>query len=105
MKVFCVFSLEFPHRGDSNEYTQYTIFNTKRKSNLNYLKSAAMGFFPRNSTRVRNSRGKRGISIQAAEVLLYVVLAEDESELVRFIATVYIKYFVIFILSYIFKPL
>ena len=27
MKVYCVFSLESPHRGDSNEYTQYTIFN------------------------------------------------------------------------------
>ena len=26
MKVYCVFSLESPHRGDSNEYTQYTIF-------------------------------------------------------------------------------
>ena len=26
MKVCCVFSLESPHRGDSNEYTQYTIF-------------------------------------------------------------------------------
>ena len=25
MKVNCVFSLELPHRGDSNEYTQYTI--------------------------------------------------------------------------------
>ena len=23
--VFCVYSLESPHRGDSNEYTQYTI--------------------------------------------------------------------------------
>ena len=43
MKVFCVFSLESPHRGDSNEYTQYTIFNIKRKIDLNYLKSAAMG--------------------------------------------------------------
>ena len=30
MKVFCVFSLELPHRGDSNEDTQYTIFNIKR---------------------------------------------------------------------------
>ena len=28
MKVCCVFSLESPHRGDSNEYTQYTIFDT-----------------------------------------------------------------------------
>ena len=27
MKVCCVFSSESPHRGDSNEYTQYTIFN------------------------------------------------------------------------------
>ena len=27
MKVCCVFSLESPHRGDSNEYTQYNIFN------------------------------------------------------------------------------
>ena len=32
MRVCCVFSLESPHRGDSNEYTQYTIFNIKQKS-------------------------------------------------------------------------
>ena len=33
MKLCCVFSLESPHRSDSNEYTQYTIFNIyKRKS-------------------------------------------------------------------------
>ena len=32
MKVCCVFSLESPHRGDSSEYTQYTIINIKRKS-------------------------------------------------------------------------
>ena len=32
MKVYCVFSLESPHRGDSNEYIQYTIFNIKRIS-------------------------------------------------------------------------
>ena len=37
-----MFSLESPHRGDSNEYIQYTIFNIKKK--LNYLKSAAKGF-------------------------------------------------------------
>ena len=36
-----MFSLESPHRGDSNEYTQYTIFNIKRKATLNYPKSAA----------------------------------------------------------------
>ena len=50
LKVCCVFSLESPHRGDSNEYTQYTIFNIKMKIILNYPKSAAMGFFfPRDS--------------------------------------------------------
>ena len=42
-----MFSLESPHRGDSNEYTQYTIFNIQKKIILNYPKSAAMGFFSR----------------------------------------------------------
>ena len=32
MKVRCGFSLESPHRGDSNDYTQHTIINMKRKS-------------------------------------------------------------------------
>ena len=49
MKVCCVFSLESPHRGDSNQYTQYTIFNMNKKNTLNYPKSASMGFFPRDS--------------------------------------------------------
>ena len=44
MKVCCVFLLESPHRGDSNEYTQYTVFNVKKKITQNYPKSAAMGF-------------------------------------------------------------
>ena len=42
MKVYCVFSLELPQQGDSNEYTQYTIFNIKRKITLNYRKSVAI---------------------------------------------------------------
>ena len=29
MKVCCVFSLESPHQGDCNEYTQHTIINIK----------------------------------------------------------------------------
>ena len=49
MKVYCMFSLESPHRGDSNEYTQYTIFNMKKKNTLNYPKSAAVEFLPRDS--------------------------------------------------------
>ena len=44
MKVCCVFSLELPHRGDSNEFTQYTIFNVTKKITLNFPKSAALGF-------------------------------------------------------------
>ena len=45
VKVCCVFSLESPHQGDSNENTQYTIFNINKKITLNYPKSGAMGFF------------------------------------------------------------
>ena len=49
MKVCCVFSLESPHRDDSNEYTGYTVFNIKKTITLNYPESAAKGFFPRDS--------------------------------------------------------
>ena len=49
MKLCCVLSLESPHRGDSNECTQYTIFNMNKKNTLNYPKTAAMDFFPRDS--------------------------------------------------------
>ena len=43
MKVYCVFSLESPRRGDSNKYTIYH-FNIKKKIILNYPKYAAMVF-------------------------------------------------------------
>ena len=39
-----MFSLKSPHRGDSNEYTQYTIFSIREKNTLNYPKSAAYRF-------------------------------------------------------------
>ena len=45
MKVYCVFSLESPHLGNSYEFTKHTIINIKKKITLNYSKSAAMGFF------------------------------------------------------------
>ena len=45
MKVYCVFSLESPQRGDSNVNIKYTIFNIKMNITLNYHpKSATMGF-------------------------------------------------------------
>ena len=64
-----MFSLESPHRGDSNEYIQNTIFNTRKKITINCLKS--VGFFKGTRERVRNSRSKRAISVRGAEVLLY----------------------------------
>ena len=32
MKVYCVFSLESPHRGDSNVNTQYSIFYNEKEN-------------------------------------------------------------------------
>ena len=61
MKVCSVFSLESPQWGESNEYTQYTLFNIKKETTLNYPKSAANGFFLGTQERLWNSRGKRAI--------------------------------------------
>ena len=47
MKVCRVLSVESPHRGDSNEYPQNTIFNVKIA--IHYPKSAAMGILPKDS--------------------------------------------------------
>ena len=58
-------------QGDCNEYTQHTIFNIKKKITLKYYKSAATGIFLGTQKRVKNSHGKRAISIQDTEVLLY----------------------------------
>ena len=68
-----VFSLESSNRSDSNDYTHHTIFNILKKITLNYPKSETMGISPRTQELVRNSRGKRAISVPAADVLLYLV--------------------------------
>ena len=62
-----MFSLESPHRGDFNEYTQYTIVNI-----LSQICSYAI--FQGTQERVRNGRGKRAISVRATEVLLCICL-------------------------------
>ena len=64
-----LFSLESPHQGDSNEYTQYTIFNIKKKITLMYPKFEAIGFFQGTQERVWNSHGKQAISVWAIEDL------------------------------------
>ena len=74
MKVYCVFSLESPHRGDSNEYTQYTIFNIKQKNHPKLSQIRSFKIFVQGiQERVRNSRGKRAISVRATDGLLYKV--------------------------------
>ena len=64
-------SLELPHRGGSNEYTQYTILNIQKKIAKIILNLQLCFFFPGTQERVRNSRGKLAISVSATEVLLY----------------------------------
>ena len=70
-----MFLLESPQRGDSNEYTQYTISQYKKENILNYPKSATMGFhlFQGTQERAQDGRGKRAISVRAIEVLLYYI--------------------------------
>ena len=63
MKVCCVFSLESPHGGNSNENTQYTIFNMNEKITLNYPNLQLWDFFQGTQERVRNSLGKQAISV------------------------------------------
>ena len=54
MKVYGIISLELPRRGDSNEYTQYAIFNIKKKNTLIHPKSAAIGYKKEFDTAVVN---------------------------------------------------
>ena len=57
MKVCCVFSLESRHRGDSNEYTQYTIFNVK-ENNRKLFQICSYGLLSQGTQeRIRKSRG------------------------------------------------
>ena len=45
MKIYCMFSLKSPLRGDSNEYPQYTIFNIKKENIPIILKLQQWDFF------------------------------------------------------------
>ena len=79
INVCCVYSLESPHRGDSNEYTQHdeailmsTYSIQIKEENLPKLSVYRIW---RNSLRtqerVRLIHGKRAIGVRAIEVLLY----------------------------------
>ena len=45
MKECYVFSLESPHRGDSNGYTQYTISNTRKENHPKLIYISSYGIF------------------------------------------------------------
>ena len=49
LKVCCVFSLESPHRGDSNKYIQYTILNIKKKNHPKLLEICSNEIFYKDS--------------------------------------------------------
>ena len=42
MKVCCVLSLELPHRGDSNEYTQHAIIYIKKRKSHKIIPNIIM---------------------------------------------------------------
>ena len=56
-----------PHRGNSNEYTEYTIFEYEQEKQPKLSQICNYG----TQERVQNSRGKRAINVRAIEVLLY----------------------------------
>ena len=58
-----MFSLEPPHRGDSNEYTQHTISQDKKEITLNYAKSVNMEFVSRDSRRSLKQPLEQAISV------------------------------------------
>ena len=45
MNVYCVFTLESPHGGDSKEYTQYTIFQYEKEKHLKLSQICSYGIF------------------------------------------------------------
>ena len=81
MKVSCVFSLELPHHGNSTDYLQDTILNTKKKITQNYPKSAAVGFFLGIQEQVRKIRLVHELSV--LEPLKYYNIATEILEMVN----------------------
>ena len=45
MKLCCVFTLESPHWGDSNEYTQNTIFQYEKETHPKLSQICSYGIF------------------------------------------------------------
>ena len=59
-----MFSLELPHGEDSNEYTQHTIFNIKKRNTPKIIPNLHLrDFFLGNEEQILNSHGERVISV------------------------------------------
>ena len=50
MKAYCVFTLESPYRGDSNEDTQYTIFQYEKEKHPEFSQICSYGIFSKGLT-------------------------------------------------------
>ena len=72
MKVYCV--SHYNRLVEAILMSTHNIpFSTKKENTPNYTKPAAKGFFLGTQVRVRNSRGKRAISVRAT-VLCFTLL-------------------------------
>ena len=82
MNVCCVFSLELPHLGDSNEYTQYSIFNIKKEKSPEIILNLQLwDFFQGTQESVPNSRGNEPSVFQPLKVYCISASAAMEREL------------------------
>ena len=70
--VWCVYSLELPRWGNSNEYTQHTVYWYSKTISLNIYFLELLEEFRRDSKRVQIRLGKRAIGVWATEVRLYI---------------------------------
>ena len=75
MKVCCVFSLESPHRRDSNEYTQYTIFDIKKENHPTLSQICSHGILFQGTQEEFETAMVNEPSVFAIEVLLYFILS------------------------------
>ena len=78
MMVYCVFSLESPHRGDSNENTQYTFSRYEKENHSKLSQICSYGIFSKGlKNEFETAVGKRAISARATEVLLWNAIVES----------------------------
>ena len=68
-----MFSLESPQRGDSTEYTQYTISHYKKENHPKLSQICNYGIFSKGLNNELETAVVNYISVRATEGLLYVL--------------------------------